>query len=84
MKYVDIVSDVINLVPVHWISEIVSLMDLSLLKIPFLFIIQAGLPLTETNPHGAWCEQNTYKMFAEVARYTPCHFISFFLMLNLS
>lgn len=47
-------------------------------------MMQAGLPLTETNPRGAWCEQNTYKMFAEVSRYTPCHFYFIFLMLNMS
>jgi len=50
---VDIVRDVSNLIPVHYISQEL-----------------AGLPLkTETNPQGAWSEQETYEMFAAIAQY---------------
>ncbi|KAF9465406.1 heme peroxidase [Collybia nuda] len=52
-KYVDIVRDVINLLPVHWISE-------QILGLPLKTI---------TNPHGAWYEQEVYTMFADVGRY---------------
>ncbi|KDR70288.1 hypothetical protein GALMADRAFT_255194 [Galerina marginata CBS 339.88] len=58
IKYVDVVKDVINLLPVHWISQEI-----------------AGLPLkTDTNPHGVWYEQDTYKRFADIAQYVYLNF----------
>ncbi|KAF8154674.1 heme peroxidase [Crassisporium funariophilum] len=58
IKYVDIVKDVINLVPIHWISQEIAGLPLK----------------TETNPHGAWYEQTTYEKFAEVAQYIYLNF----------
>uniref|UniRef100_A0A7G1PUP4 Dioxygenase n=1 Tax=Tricholoma matsutake TaxID=40145 RepID=A0A7G1PUP4_TRIMT len=52
-KYVDIVGDVINLVPVRWVSE-------KILGLPLKTI---------SNPSGTFYEQEMYKMFANTARY---------------
>jgi hypothetical protein len=67
VHFVDVVKDVINLLPIHWISqEIVKLFSVNLGQVLIDFL-QAGLPLkTENNPTGVWDEQTMYDMFAEI------------------
>jgi len=57
-KYVNLVGDVINLVPVRWVSE-------KILGLPLK---------TVTNRSGAWYEQDVYKMFAHTAHYVFLNF----------
>ena len=83
VNYVDIVKDVINLVPVHYISQELVRLDFLLYAFFSEFNIQAGLPLkTKANPQGVWSEQQTYEMFATIAQYAiSIHLIA--AMLNL-
>ncbi|RDB26685.1 Linoleate 10R-lipoxygenase [Hypsizygus marmoreus] len=57
-KYLDIVGDVINLLPVHWIAE-------EIIGLPLK---------TDTNQRGAWYEDDLYKQFADVGRYVFLNF----------
>jgi len=52
-RYVDVVKDVINLVPVYWIAN-------EVLGLPLK---------TDANSHGSMREQTLYKRFADVADY---------------
>ncbi|KAF5381614.1 hypothetical protein D9615_005503 [Tricholomella constricta] len=54
----DIVADVINLLPIHWISE-------EIIGLPLK---------TQTNQGGTWYEQDTYKKFADIGRYVFLNF----------
>ncbi|KAH9475928.1 Linoleate 10R-lipoxygenase [Psilocybe cubensis] len=56
--YVDIVRDVINLLPVHWICEEIAGLPL-----------KSGL-----NPRGIWYEQETCERFEHIARYVYFNF----------
>jgi hypothetical protein len=58
IKYVDIVKDVVNLLPIHWISEEIVGFPLK----------------TESNPRGVLYEQPTYEQFAEIAQYVYLNF----------
>lgn len=58
VRYLDIVKDVINLLPVHWVSQEVAGFPLK----------------TKTNPHGAWYEQPTYDKFSDIATYVYLNF----------
>lgn len=58
LKFVDIVQDVINLVPIHWISQEIAGLPLK----------------TATNPRGAWYEQDVYSQFSEIAEYVYLNF----------
>ncbi|KAF9042906.1 heme peroxidase [Panaeolus papilionaceus] len=53
VQYVDIVRDVVNLVPLHWICQEIAGLPLK----------------TRSNRHGAWYEQITYDKWADVANY---------------
>jgi len=53
INYVDVVRDVINLVPVHWVSEKITGLPLK----------------TGTEAQGDWSEQGIYEKFAAVAQY---------------
>ncbi|KAF8066828.1 heme peroxidase [Lyophyllum atratum] len=57
-KRLDIVQDVINLLPVHWIAEEIMALPLK----------------TKTNQRGTWYEQDIYKEFADVGRYVFLNF----------
>ncbi|GLB41098.1 putative animal haem peroxidase [Lyophyllum shimeji] len=57
-KTLDIVQDVINLLPIHWISE-------EIIGLPLK---------TATNKDGTWYEQDVYKKFADVGRYVFLNF----------
>lgn len=64
VRAVDIVHDVVNLVPVHWVSKHVVSGYLSCC-VSTLTFVQAGLPLkTRDNPHGAHTETEVYQMCA--------------------
>lgn len=52
-RHVDIVGDVINLLPVHWISE-------EIIGLPLK---------TTSNTSGIWYEQHLYRKFADVGHY---------------
>ncbi|KAJ2919420.1 hypothetical protein MD484_g1068, partial [Candolleomyces efflorescens] len=58
VKYIDIVKDVINLLPSHWISEEIAGLPLKSL----------------TNPQGVWYEEDMYKMFLDIAEYCHLNF----------
>lgn len=69
--YVDIVRDVLNVVPVHWVSEeIVSAWISCVLvdtKQTDAFRFQAGFPLkSKQNPHGIHTEQEIYQFMAVI------------------
>ena len=69
VKNVDIVKDVINLLPVHWISHIVSGENSLAGFSSQTKAVQLGLPLKwEKNPGGAWDEESICKDFANIAR----------------
>ncbi|TFK37038.1 heme peroxidase [Crucibulum laeve] len=53
VKYLDIVKDVINLIPIRWICEEVAGLPLK----------------TTTNPKGRWYEDDACARFSEIARY---------------
>ncbi|KAJ2923656.1 hypothetical protein H1R20_g13438, partial [Candolleomyces eurysporus] len=57
-KYVDIVKDVINLLPLHWISEEIAGLPLK----------------SSTNPQGVWYEEDVYKMLSDIAEYSHLNF----------
>ena len=82
VEYVDIVRDVINLIPVHYVShELVGLVNF-LLYAFFWLIIKVGLPLkTKASLFGDWSEQETYEMFAAIAQY-PFSYHLIGVMLN--
>ncbi|KAF8657589.1 hypothetical protein AX16_002170 [Volvariella volvacea WC 439] len=52
-KYLDVVKDVINLLPLHWISEQITGLNLK----------------TQDRQNGQHYEQNIYDLFSDVARY---------------
>ncbi|TFK24090.1 heme peroxidase [Coprinopsis marcescibilis] len=56
--YVDIVQDVINLLPVHWISQQVAGLPLK----------------STSNPEGVWYEHDLYNRFVQIANYTYLNF----------
>ncbi|KJA17192.1 hypothetical protein HYPSUDRAFT_46645 [Hypholoma sublateritium FD-334 SS-4] len=56
--YVDIIRDVINLLPIYWLSEEVAGFPLK----------------TEVHPQGLWYDSVTYDDFADVAEYIYCNF----------
>lgn len=58
VKYVDIVKDVINILPIHWISHSIAGLPLK----------------TSANPGGVWYEQDTYHKFAVIASYVYLNF----------
>lgn len=67
--YVDVVRDVLNIVPVHWVSEeIVSALLSRVLaerKWTDAFRLQAGIPLkSKQNPKGIHTEQEVYQFMA--------------------
>jgi linoleate 10R-lipoxygenase len=71
VRYVDVVKDVINLVPVHWIAnEVVSIcLLLSILTPIIVSPAQAGLPIkTHDNPRGMYREQELYQNFADISK----------------
>lgn len=76
LRYVDIVKDVIDLLPVHWICEkIVSIQSRTLASFVSNTNPQAGLPLKSfCNPEGAWREQETCDKFDDIARYIYLNF----------
>jgi len=57
-KSLDIIQDVINILPIRWVSE-------EIIGLPLK---------TETNQHGTWYEQDAYKKFANVGRYVFLNF----------
>ncbi|TEB25040.1 heme peroxidase [Coprinellus micaceus] len=59
-KFVDVVHDVVNLLPVHWVSQELAGLPLK----------------TAANPQGTWPEQMTYDMFQTVAEYVHLNFSS--------
>jgi linoleate 10R-lipoxygenase len=61
-RTVDVVRDVCNLVPVHWVSEhVVSLFNRQCSHIVLSLSVQAGIPLkTAKQPHGVHTEQEVY------------------------
>jgi linoleate 10R-lipoxygenase len=68
-KYVDIVKDVINLLPVHWIADEIASLLIQLLCCFLTSGHQAGLPMkSDANPRGVFREQELYKLFANVAK----------------
>jgi linoleate 10R-lipoxygenase len=58
VKYVDIVKDVINILPILWISQSIAGLPLK----------------TSTNPSGAWYEQEISDNFAVIASYVYLNF----------
>ncbi|KAF8958408.1 heme peroxidase [Flammula alnicola] len=56
--FVDIVKDVINLLPIHWIAQEIAGLPLK----------------TDSNPTGIWYEQITYDKFADIAEYVYLNF----------
>jgi len=56
-NYIDIVRDVINLVPVHWLSNDIIGLPLKI----------------EGNPRGTYREQDLYSWFANIANYVYCN-----------
>lgn len=58
VRFVDVVKDVINILPIHWISQEIAGLPLK----------------TEANPSGLWYEQITYEKFAEISEYVYLNF----------
>lgn len=56
-NYIDIVRDVINLLPVHWLSNDIIGLPLKI----------------EGNPRGTYREQDLYNWFADIANYVYCN-----------
>jgi len=56
-NYIDIVRDVINLIPVHWLSNDIIGLPLKI----------------EGNPRGTYREQDLYSWFAIIANYIYCN-----------
>ncbi|KAF6760375.1 heme peroxidase [Ephemerocybe angulata] len=52
-KFVDVINDVVNLLPIHWISQELAGLPLK----------------TAANPKGAWREQEVYEWFSDIAEY---------------
>lgn len=67
--YVDVVKDVLNLVPIFWIANEIVRNLMSCLEPLMNSFQQIGLPVkTPMNPHRFYREQDLYQQFADVAK----------------
>lgn len=68
-RYIDIVKDVINLLPVYWFADELVCLIFSLVDAFLTLFIQVGLQIkTKSNPQGFYKDQALYEKFADVGR----------------